>query len=70
MPRSKFADRRFWVDAGDRAIVSFAQGLLATGVLESTGVIGVDWQGVLSLAAGYSLTSFLSSIAFRDSTKE
>lgn len=62
---SKFADRKFWIDAGDRALTSFAQAMLITNVFETVGVIGVDWQGVFSLSAGYALTSVLTSIAFR-----
>lgn len=70
MGKSKFASKAFWVDAGDRALSSFAQALIATGVLESSGIIGVDWQGILSLAGGYALTSFLTSIAFRGGATE
>ena len=62
---SKFADRQFWVDTADRAVASFAQALVTTGVFESVGLLGVDWTGVLSLSGGYALASVLTSIAFR-----
>lgn len=65
LSRSKYADKGFWVDAGDRALASFAQALVTTGAFESAGVIAADWQGVLSLSAGYALASVLTSIAFR-----
>lgn len=63
--KSKYASREFWTDAIDRAVASFAQALVTTGVFESAGLIGVDWQGVLSLSGGYALASLLTSIAFR-----
>lgn len=65
---SKFADKKFWIDAGDRALSSFAQGIIGATVLDSTGVIGVDWVGVASLGAGYAALSLLQSIAFRAPT--
>lgn len=66
--KSKFADSAFWVDLADRALISFAQGLLTTGVFESTGLVGLDWQEILSLAGGFAVASVLSTIAFRDNT--
>ena len=68
--KSKFADMAFWVDSFDRAFASFAQAMIAGGVLESAGVVAVDWVGVLSLAGGYALTSLLSSVAFRGNVSE
>ena len=64
-PRSKYADTGFWVDAADRALASFAQAGLASGLLGTAGVLGVDWVGLLSISAGTALASILSSIAFR-----
>lgn len=63
--RSKYANTGFWVDAADRALASFAQAGLASGLLGTTGVLGVDWVGLLSISAGTALASILSSIAFR-----
>lgn len=62
---SKFADRQFWIDTGDRALTSFAQALLTTGVFESTGLLNVDWVGMFSLAGGYAVASILTSVVFR-----
>lgn len=67
---SKFADRKFWIDTADRAVASFAQAMLVTNVFETAGVIGADWQGILSLSAGYALTSVLTSVAFRGGAKD
>lgn len=62
---SKFASKDFWVDAFDRALASFAQAMVTTGVFESTGILGLEWSGILSLSGGYALASLLTSIAFR-----
>lgn len=62
---SKFASKKFWVDAGDRALASFAQGILASSGLETIGVLDIDWVQVLSLGSSYALLSLLTSIAFR-----
>ena len=66
---SKFADKAFWVDAVDRTVASFAQAVVAGGVLQSAGLLGIDWADTLSLAGGYALTSLLTSIAFRGGAK-
>ena len=68
--RSKYASKTFWIDAGDRAIASFAQAGLSAGLLETSGILGVDWTGMLSLATGTALASVLSSIAFRGKPSE
>lgn len=66
---SKYADKKFWVDAADRAISSFAQALIVTNVFETSGLLGVDWVDMLSLAGGYALASLLTSVAFRGGAK-
>lgn len=67
---SKFVDKRFWVDAGDRAFASFAQAILATGALNEVGVLSIDWVQTLSLAGSYALVSVLTSISFRGGARE
>jgi hypothetical protein len=62
---SKFASKQFWVDALDRTLASFAQGLIGSAALDTTGLLNVEWQGVLSLAGSYALLSLLTSVAFR-----
>lgn len=62
---SKFLDGQFWADTVDRALASFAQGLLVVGSFDQSGVINVDWGGILSMAGGYALASVATSVAFR-----
>lgn len=62
---SKYASRTFWIDTMDRAIASTAQGLIAAGGLETTGLLDIDWGGVASVAGATGLLSVLTSIAFR-----
>lgn len=64
---SKYADKKFWTDALDRAIASFAQGVIATAGLDGVGVLDVDWTQVLSVAGSFALLSVLTSVAFRGS---
>lgn len=65
MKTSKFASKTFWVDTTDRAIASFAQGILGSAGLDTTGIVDVGWAGVLSLAGSYALLSVLTAVAFR-----
>lgn len=67
---SKFADRSFWVDTADRALTSFAQGLIGSLSLDSVGIINVDWVQGGSLAASFALLSVLTSIAARGNRGE
>jgi len=65
MNNSKFASKAFWTDTMDRVIASFAQGLLGSAGLDSTGLVDVGWSGVFSLAGSYALLSLLTSVAVR-----
>ena len=67
---SKFANKQFWVDTFDRAVASFAQGILGAAGLDTVGVLEVDWNQVVSLAGSYALLSVLTSVAFRGGAKE
>lgn len=67
---SKFADKTFWIDAFDRAVASFAQGVIGTALLDSTGLLDVDWVQVASLAGSYALLSVLTSVAFRGGSSD
>lgn len=53
---------KFWKDALERTARTFAQTVLATGILSNP--LGLDWQAVLLAAAGTSAASLLSAIAF------
>lgn len=68
--KSKFADSEFWVDLADRAFISFAQGLLTAGVFESTGLVGLNWAEIFSLAGGYAFASVLTSIIIRGNSDD
>ncbi len=70
MSQSKFASKAFWVDTADRAIASFAQGILGSAGLDTTGIVDVGWAGVLSLAGSYALLSVLTAVAFRGGEHE
>jgi hypothetical protein len=52
----------FWLAAGERAVKTFAQSLVALFIGGST-VITIDWQQALALAGTATLISVLTSIA-------
>ena len=64
-PLSKFASVAFWTGTFDRAVSTFAQTALGSLVIGQTGLIGLDWVGVASVAGAAALISALQSIAFR-----
>ena len=53
---------KFWKDAGERAIRTAAQALLALWATDISGVLAVDWVQAASVAALAALTSVLMSI--------
>lgn len=62
---SKYANKQFWIDTGDRAVATFAQaavGAIGAGV---TGILQIDPVQVASVAGLAAATSILTSIAFR-----
>lgn len=67
---SKYADRKFWTDAADRAIATFAQAAIGALTAGVTGLVQVDWAGVGSVAGLAALVSVLTSVAFRGSGEE
>lgn len=62
---SKYASKTFWVDAADRAVASFAQGLIGATALDSVGLLDVDWSQSFSFAGAMGLLSLLTSVAVR-----
>lgn len=55
--------RTFWIDAGERAIRTFAQtagGLLTA---SATGILDVDWVSVMSVSALAMVISLLTSLS-------
>jgi hypothetical protein len=55
--------KSFWQDAGERAIRTAAQALLALWATDVSGVLEVDWTQAFSVAAFAVIMSFLMSIA-------
>jgi hypothetical protein len=54
--------RAFWADAGERAVRTIAQALLALLGTDALGIVGLDWAQMLSVAAGAGLMSVLTAI--------
>lgn len=65
MSASKYASRTFWIDTFDRAVASTAQGIIGSAALDSTGILDIDWTGVLSVGGSMGLLALLTSVAFR-----
>ena len=53
---------KFWKDAGERAIRTAAQALLALWATDVSGVLTVDWLQAFSVAGLAAITSVLMSI--------
>ena len=66
---SKYAEKRFWIDTGDRMVATFAQAGVATLGAGVTGILEVDWEQMLSVSLLAAAVSLLTSIAFRGSEK-
>lgn len=62
---SKYADPKFWIDAFDRAVSTFAQATVATLTAGVAGILDVDWAQVLSVGGLAALVSVLTTVAFR-----
>ena len=56
------SEKLFWVAAGERAVKTFAQALVAVFAAGVT-ILDVDWQQTLAIAATAAVVSLLTSIA-------
>lgn len=54
--------KKFWIEATERALKTFAQFVLVLGAAGSFNVFNVDWQTNLGLALGGALLSYATSI--------
>ena len=58
----------FWRGAGERALKTFAQALVAVIGVGAVGLLDVDWRGALSAATLATVISLLTSIGNADFT--
>lgn len=56
------SEKLFWIAAGERAVKTFAQSLVALFVAGVT-VLTIDWQQGLAVAATAAVVSLLTSVA-------
>lgn len=54
--------KQFWIDAGERALKTFAQSALATLGAGSVDLLTTNWVGALSIGAGAAIVSLLMSL--------
>lgn len=55
--------KKFWEDAAERAVRTFAQALLAILGAGAVNIMTVDWVQALSVAVGAAILSILTSVA-------
>jgi len=55
--------KKFWEDAAERAVRTFAQALIAILGAGAVNIMTVDWAQALSVSAGAAIISLLMSIA-------
>lgn len=54
--------KQFWLDAGERAVKTFAQAAVALLTAGVTGLLGIDWLQLFSIAGLAALVSILTSM--------
>lgn len=60
---TRMYSRSFWMAAGERAVKTFAQTMVAALGVGATGVINLDFAGLAALAASAAVASILTSLA-------
>lgn len=56
------SEKLFWIAAGERAVKTFAQSLVALFAAGVT-ILNIDWQQALAVAATAAVVSVLTSVA-------
>lgn len=54
--------KQFWLDAGERAVKTFAQAAIALLAAGATGLLGIDWLELFSVAGLAAFVSILTSV--------
>ena len=54
--------KKFWVDATERALKTFAQFIVVLGAAGSLNVFTTDWEKTLGVAIGGAVLSYATSI--------
>ena len=54
--------KKFWIEASERALKTFAQFILVLGAAGTFNVFTVDWKTNIGLALGGALVSYATSI--------
>lgn len=66
----KIFTKAFWSYAGERAIKTFAQTVLATVGTTAVGITDLDWVGIVSVALTATVMSILTSVVNDKNTGE
>jgi len=54
--------KKFWIEASERALKTFAQFILVLGAAGTLNVFSVDWKTNIGLALGGALLSYATSL--------
>ena len=58
----KMFNKKFWIEASERAIKTFAQFILVLGTAGTLNVFSVDWKTNVGLSLGGALLSYATSL--------
>ena len=60
----------FWKSTAERVIRTFAQAFAAAFVADATGIIGANWEAIISISGGAALVALMTCIAANITTHE
>ena len=60
----------FWKATAERVIRTFAQAFAAAFVANATGIIGANWEAIVSISGGAALVALMTCIAANITTHE